>query len=90
LNRGYDLLVKLNWSRWHYTGVGKVNKFTLFWGKLYSSYLGPLATYLPYAFKVAASHLGVLAKGQEVKVVSKADSNESALVLEQGIETGSV
>jgi hypothetical protein len=47
-------------------GVGKVDKFTLFWSKLYSLYSSLLAIDLPGALKILASHLYIPAKREEV------------------------
>jgi hypothetical protein len=87
LDWGDHLLAEANWRRRRYTYTGKVDKFTLLWGKLYSSCSSPLATDLPGAFKVSASRLCILTKGQEVQVVSKADYYESSLVTELSVET---
>jgi hypothetical protein len=71
-------------------GIGKVDKFTLFRGKLHSLYIGPLATRLPSGFKVLAGRLYILTKCQEVKVVGKANCNKASVVLELGIEACSI
>jgi hypothetical protein len=67
-----------------------VDEFTLFRGKLYSLYIGPLAVYLPSGFEVSAGRLYILTKRQEVKVVGKADCNKAGVVLELGIKACSI
>jgi hypothetical protein len=67
--------------------TGKVDKFTLLWGKLYPSCSSLLAIDLLGAFEVSASRLYILTEGQEVQVVSKADCYKTSLVLELGVET---
>jgi hypothetical protein len=66
LDRGNYLLVKVNRHYRSYIGIGKVDKFTLFWSKLYSLYLSLLAIDLPGALKVLASRLYIPAEYKEV------------------------
>jgi hypothetical protein len=67
-----------------------VDQFTLFRGKLYSSCLSLLAANLPGAFKVLASLLCILTKGEEVQVIYEADCNKAGLVTELSIETSGI
>jgi hypothetical protein len=73
-----------------YIGIGKIDKFTLFWSKLYLLYLSLLITDLLDAFKVPVSHLYILTKYKKVQVISKANYNKANIVIELGIETGSI
>ena len=70
--------------------TGKVDKFALFQGKLYTLCSSLLATDLPGAFKVLVSLQRIFTKGQEVQVVSKADCYKTSLVPELGVETRGV
>ena len=87
LDWGDRLLAEANWRRRRCACTGKVDKFTLFWGKLHSSCSSPLATDLPGAFKVSVSRLYILTKGQEVQVISKANCYKTSLVIELSVET---
>jgi hypothetical protein len=62
--------------------TGEVDKFTLFWGKLYALCSSPLAIDLPGAFEVPVSRLCILAKGQEIQVISETYCNKTGLVTE--------
>jgi hypothetical protein len=90
LNRRYNLLIKVNYRCRSSTGVGKVDKFTLFRGKLYSLYISLLATCLLSSFKVVVGCLYIFTKCKEVKVVGKANCNKVSVVLELGIEAYSI
>ena len=90
LDRGNYLLVEVNQYRGSRVGTGEVDKFTLFWSKLYSLCSSPLATDLPGALEVPASRLCIPAKGKEVQVIGKADCNKASIVPELGIETSSI
>jgi hypothetical protein len=90
LNGRYCLLVAVNRRRRCGAGAGEVNEFALFWGKLHSPCASPLAARLPGAFEVLASSLCIFAKCKEVEVVSKSNCNEASVVLELGIEAGSI
>jgi hypothetical protein len=87
LDWGDRLLAEANWCRGRCTCTGKVDKFTLLWGKLYPLCSSPLAIDLPGAFKVLASRLYILTKGQEVQVISEADYYKTSLVVELSVET---
>jgi hypothetical protein len=80
-------LAEANWCCGHCVYTGKVDKFTLLWGKLYPSCLSLLAIDLPGAFEVSASRLYILTKGQEVQVVGEADYYKTSLVVELSVET---
>jgi hypothetical protein len=67
-----------------------VDQFALFRGKLYSLCSSPLAVNLPGAFEVPASLLYVLAEGEEVQVIYKADCNKAGLVVELSVETSGI
>jgi hypothetical protein len=90
LDWGDRLLAKANWRRGRCVYTGKVDKFTLLWGKLHPSCSSPLATDLPGAFEVSASRLCILTEGQEVQVVGEADCYETSLVVELSVETRGV
>ena len=90
LDRGDSLLVEANRCRRRSACAGKVDEFALFWGKLHASCSSPLTTDLPGTFEVPASRLYILAKGQEVQVVSKAYCYETGLVTELSVETRGV
>ena len=55
LDWGDCLLAEANSRRRRRVCTGKVDKFTLFWGKLYAPCSGLLATNLPGTFEVSAS-----------------------------------
>jgi hypothetical protein len=78
------------WCHRSYIGTGKVDQFALFRGKLHSSCSSPLVVNLPGAFKVPASLLCVLTKGEEVQVICKADYNKASLVTELSVETSGI
>jgi hypothetical protein len=90
LDRGNCLLVKVNWRYRGYIGTGKIDKFTLFWSKLYPLCSSLLAIDLPGALKVLASRLYIPAEYKEVQVISKADYNKASIVTELGIEISSI
>jgi len=87
LDWGDYLLAEANWYRGRCVYTGKVDKFTLLWGKLHPSCSSLLATDLPGVFKVSASRLYILTEGQEVQVVGEADCYETSLVTELSVET---
>jgi hypothetical protein len=87
LDWGDRLLAEANWRRGHCVYTGKVDKFTLLWGKLHPSCSSLLATDLPGAFEVSASRLYILTEGQEVQVIGEADCYETSLVVELSVET---
>ena len=62
--------------------MGKVDKFTLFRGKLYPPCIGLLAARLLGTFKVLVSRLYIFTIGKEVKVVGEAYYSETSVVLE--------
>ena len=62
--------------------MGKVDKFALFQGKLYSLYISLLVVCLLYIFEVLVGRLYVLTIYKEVKVVSKTYYSKSSVVLE--------
>jgi hypothetical protein len=90
LDRGNYLLVKVDWCHRSCIGTGEVDKFTLFWSKLYSLCSSLLATDLPGTLEVLVSHLYIPAEHKEVQVVSEADCNKAHMITELGIETGSI
>jgi hypothetical protein len=90
LDKGNYLLVEMNWYYRSYIGIGKVDKFTLFWSKLYSLCLSLLAIDLPGTLKVLASRLYIPAEYKEVQVISKANYNKAYMITELGIETSSI
>jgi hypothetical protein len=55
LDWGDRLLAEANLCYRHYTYTGKVDEFTLFWGKLYTPCPSLLATGLPGTLEVLAS-----------------------------------
>jgi hypothetical protein len=55
LDWGDRLLAEANSCRGRCIYTGKVDEFTLFWGKLHVLYLSLLATDLPGTFEVPAS-----------------------------------
>jgi hypothetical protein len=63
LDWGDRLLAEANWRRGRCAYTGKVDKFTLFWGKLYAPCLSLLATDLPGTFEVPASLQCIFTKG---------------------------
>jgi hypothetical protein len=90
LDRGNYLLVKVNQYYRSYIGTGEIDKFTLFWSKLYPLYLSLLTIDLPSTFKVPVSHLYIPAEYKKVQVIGKADCNKASIIIELGIETGSI
>jgi hypothetical protein len=90
LDRGNYLLVEVNQYRRSCVGTGKVDKFTLFWSKLYSSCSSLLATDLPGTLEVLVSRLCIPAEHKKVQVISKANCNKAHMITELGIETGSI
>jgi hypothetical protein len=90
LDRGNCLLVEVNWYCRGCVGTGEVDKFTLFWSKLYPLCSSPLAIDLPGALKVPVSRLCIPAEHEEVQVVSEADCNKACMITELGIETDSI
>jgi hypothetical protein len=80
----------VNWYYKGCIGISKIDKFALFWSKLYLLYSSLLATDLLGALKVLVSYLYISAKYKKVQVISKADYNKASIVIELGIETNSI
>jgi hypothetical protein len=90
LDRGNYLLVEVDQCCRSCIGTGKVDKFTLFWSKLYSLYSSLLATDLLGTLKVLVSCLYIPTEYKEIQVISKANCNKAYIIIELGIETSSI